>query len=149
MTTVDAAKKEQAHSLPWFLPDGRRFLYVTTPPTTVYVGSLDSEERTPLLASESRAIYADGYLLFMRQGTLLAQSFDAARLRIIGESFPVAENVGADANPRRRGLFGIDDGRADVSGWSWRVQHAHAIDVGRSRRQRAGCHWSTGRVPQP
>ena len=58
MTILDAAKKEQAHLLPWFLPDGRRFLYVTTPPTMVYVGSLDSEERTPLLASESMAIYA-------------------------------------------------------------------------------------------
>ncbi len=44
-----------------------------------------------------KAIYADGYLLFVRQGTLLAQSFDAARLRTMGESFPVAENV--DGNP--------------------------------------------------
>ena len=97
VTTLDAAKKEQAHRWPWFLPDGRRFLYVATPPTTVYVGSLDSEERTPLFASESKAIYADGYLLFMRQGTLLAQSFDAARLRTMGESFPVAENVDFNA----------------------------------------------------
>ena len=54
VTTLDAAKKEQAHRWPWFLPDGRRFLYVATPPTTVYVGSLDSEERTPLFASESQ-----------------------------------------------------------------------------------------------
>ena len=96
VTTLDGAKKEQSHRVPWFLPDGRRFLYVATPPTTVYVGSLDAEERTPLLASESQAIYADRYLLFVRQGTLLAQSFDAARLRTMGESFPVAENVGAN-----------------------------------------------------
>ena len=33
----------------------------------------------------------------MRQGTLLAQSFDAARLRTMGESFPVAENVDFNA----------------------------------------------------
>ena len=97
VTTLDAAKKEQGHRGPWFLPDGRRFLYVATPPTTVYVGSLDSEERPPLFASESQAIYADGYLLFMRRGTLLAQSFDAARLRTMGESFPVAENVAFNA----------------------------------------------------
>jgi Tol biopolymer transport system component len=97
VTTLDAAKKEQGHRGPWFLPDGRRFLYVATPQTTIYVGSLDSEERTPLFASESQAIYADGYLLFMRQGTLLAQSFDAARLRTIGESFPVAEDVDFNA----------------------------------------------------
>ena len=54
VTTLDAAKKEQGHRGPWFLPDGRRFLYVATPPTTVYVGSLDSEERTPLFASDSQ-----------------------------------------------------------------------------------------------
>jgi Tol biopolymer transport system component len=97
VTTLDAAKKEQGHRGPWFLPDGRRFLYVATPPITVYVGSLDSEERTPLFASDSQAIYADGYLLFMRQGTLLAQSFDAARLRTMGEAFPVAEDVDFNA----------------------------------------------------
>ena len=67
--------------------------YFANAPTTVFVGSLDSEERIPLFASDSQAIYADGYLLFMRQGTLLAQSFDAARLRTMGESFPVAESV--------------------------------------------------------
>jgi Tol biopolymer transport system component len=101
VTTLDGAKKEQAHSFPWFLPDGRRFLYVATPPTTIYVGSLDAEERTPVTASDSKAIYAAGYLVFMRQGTILAQSFDAARLRTMGESFPVAENVGANPNTAR------------------------------------------------
>jgi Tol biopolymer transport system component len=101
VTTLDAAKKEQSHRWPWFLPDGRRFLYMATPQTTVYVGSLDAEERTPLLASESKVIYADGYLLFMRQGTLLAQSFDAARLRTMGESFRVAENVGVNMSNAR------------------------------------------------
>jgi Tol biopolymer transport system component len=93
VTTLDAAKKERAHLSPWFLPDGRRFLYVAMAPTTVYVGSLDAAERIPLLASDSKAIYADGYLLFIRQGTLLAHSFDSAQLRTKGESFPVAENV--------------------------------------------------------
>ncbi len=53
----------------------------------------------------------------MRQGTLLAQSFDAARLRTMGESFPVAENVDFNATLSRRSLFGIDDGGADVSDW--------------------------------
>ena len=93
VTTLDVAKKEESHRWPWFLPDGRHFLYVAGPPSTVYVGSLDAEEADPLLASESQAIYADRHLLFIRQGTLLAQSFDAARLRTIGESFPVADNI--------------------------------------------------------
>ena len=44
-----------------------------------------------------------------------------ARLRTMGESFPVAENVGVDREHRRRGLFGIDGGRADVSDWVARL----------------------------
>ena len=35
-----------------------------------------------------------GHLLFGRDNTLLAQPFDADRLRMTGESFPVAEDVG-------------------------------------------------------
>ncbi len=151
VTTLDAAKKEKAHRWPWFLPDGRRFLYVATPPTTIYVGSLDAPERTPLFASESQAIYADRYLLFTRQGTLLAQSFDPGRLQTIGESFRVTENVAVNPEFATAAFSASTSGRADVSDW-WPVQpeqHTHAIDVGRSRRQGAGCHWSTGPVPQP
>ena len=52
VTTVDAAD-ERSHRWPWFLPDGRHFLYVATSPvstmpTTAYIGSLDSTEFTAL-----------------------------------------------------------------------------------------------------
>jgi eukaryotic-like serine/threonine-protein kinase len=78
---------------PWFLPDGRHFLYATTAPTKIYVGSLDSQERVELLASDSKAIYAARHLLFVRQRTLLAQPFDPVQLTISGESFPVVEDL--------------------------------------------------------
>ena len=97
-TTLDAAQKEQWHRWPSFLPDGRNFLYVAGPPTTVYVGSLDSKDRVRVIASDSKAIYANGYLLFSRQNTLLAQPFDAVVLKTAGDPFPIAENVGANAN---------------------------------------------------
>src|SRR5262249_12290967 len=41
----------------------------------------------------SNAIYAQGYLLFLREGTLMAQPFDPARLVVTGEAIPVAERV--------------------------------------------------------
>ena len=76
-----------AHGLnhPWalaFLPDGRRFLYFAASSqqaeSAVYVGSLDSSERTRLFASEARAVYAaPGHLLFNRGDTVYAQAFDA------------------------------------------------------------------------
>ncbi len=92
-TTLDAKLTEASHRLPWFLPDGRHFLYLAEPPLAVYVGVLGSNDRVKLFSADSKAIYADGHLLFVRQGTLLAQPFDAGRLETTGEQFLVAENV--------------------------------------------------------
>jgi Tol biopolymer transport system component len=78
---------------PAFLPDGRRFLYWTTPHKIVWMGSLDSSQYVPLLNADSPAIYASGSLLFVRQGTLIAQPFDAARGKPTGVAAPVAEQV--------------------------------------------------------
>src|SRR4029453_18169956 len=93
VTPLNSGGKEVSEMWPWFLPDGRHFLYATTAPTKIYVGSLDSQERVELLASDSKAIYAAGHLLFVQQRTLLAQPFDPVQLTISGESFPVAEDL--------------------------------------------------------
>jgi serine/threonine protein kinase len=94
ITTPDAAHQETWHTWPHFLPDGRHFLYLALPSNTVYAGSLDSKEAIRLLNADSQAIYASpGYLLFVRQGILMAQSFDAGRLNLTGEPFRVAGNV--------------------------------------------------------
>src|SRR5256885_7353922 len=72
---------------PSFLPDGRHFLYLATTPqpetSGVYLASLDGKETKRLFTADSSAIYAPsaaggGYLLFARDGALLAQSFDAS-----------------------------------------------------------------------
>ena len=93
VTTLETSHKEQSHRYPWFLPDGRHFLFVAMPNRRLHIGSLDSPERTDLFGVDSKALYADGHLLFVRNGTLLAQPFDATRLRVMGESFPIAENI--------------------------------------------------------
>jgi dipeptidyl aminopeptidase/acylaminoacyl peptidase len=64
----------------------------------IVVGSLDSTESTPLISADSQALYAPpGYLLFVRQGTLMGQPFDAERLQVTGDAFPIAESVATDA----------------------------------------------------
>jgi serine/threonine protein kinase len=79
---------------PHFLPDGRHFLFLERDSMTVHVGSLESSTSTALLPADSQATYAaPGYLLFVRQGMLMAQEFDARRLELGGEPFRVAENV--------------------------------------------------------
>lgn len=98
-TVVDGAAR---HSDPFFLPDGRHFLYRVTDSTPnrdvsgVYVGSLDSPE-TPqrILRVNSNPLYSQGHVLFAQERTLMAVPFDAGRLNITGDAIPVAENVGS------------------------------------------------------
>ena len=63
--------------------------------TAIYLGSLDSDEGKFLIQASSPMVYAPpGYLLFVRDRTLLAQPFDRSQLEVSGESLPVAEQVG-------------------------------------------------------
>ena len=82
---------------PYFLPDGKHFLYMAgaTGPGEVMVGTLGTKKRLSLGIHGSRAEYSPaGYLLLVRDRTLLAQPFDAGSLRLKGEPIPVAEPVG-------------------------------------------------------
>ena len=95
-TKVDA--KEEAHRWPYFLPDGRHFVFLGDAPTTenhhIRVGSLDSQETQILFSAVTRVAYAPpGFLLYVSQGALVAQPFDPQRLRVTGESTIVAERV--------------------------------------------------------
>ena len=102
VTSLDESRKETAHLWPYFLPDGRHFLYlargVQKENTGIYVGALDSNERKLLVNADSSAVYAPpGFLLFLRERTLMAQAFDANKLQVTGEAFPIAEQVGFNA----------------------------------------------------
>jgi Tol biopolymer transport system component len=87
-----------AGAWPSFLPDGRHFLYHSEghDPRSrgVYVGSLDSTATHQLLTSDFKAAYAaPGFLLFVREETLLGQSFDPERLTLMGDPFVVADGI--------------------------------------------------------
>jgi len=78
---------------PSFLPDGHHVLFVTNITNdgayAIFAASLDTGEMTRLLGADTGAVYAaPGYLLFVRQGTLLAQAFDAKTLAVGGDQFP-------------------------------------------------------------
>ena len=98
VTDLDAAREERLHAGPHFLPGGRHFLYFASSTNLenrgVYVASLDSQESRFLFRSTSRAEYArPGYLVFVRDGTLMAQAFDIEQMQLSGEPTPVAEQV--------------------------------------------------------
>jgi serine/threonine protein kinase len=99
VTTLDASRSESEHVWPHFLPDGKHFLYfaesIGKPENNaIFVGSLDSKDRKLLVKANSNPIYVPpGYLLYNRQGTLMAQPFDADRLQLTGDAVPIAEGL--------------------------------------------------------
>jgi hypothetical protein len=89
---------QTGRQFPAFLPDARHFLFHTSGSEEaggVFVGSLDSDETTRLLSSDTGALYdrPSGHLLFVRQGTLLAQRFDPKTFALTGDPFPIAERI--------------------------------------------------------
>ena len=94
---------EERHTWPWFLPDGQRFLYFArgnTPDTSgLYVQTLGSTERTFVMPTQGRgavtgrAAETHGILVFMREGTVLAQGLDLDTLQLMGEPVTVADDV--------------------------------------------------------
>jgi eukaryotic-like serine/threonine-protein kinase len=110
VTKLDRAKGDSNHRWPFFLPDGRQYLYLrsgTNPNHSgIFKGSLDAEETTRLLGDQSSAEFfvspaGDGYLLFSRDGTLMAQPWDPNQSTPAGSPFPVAEKVGVRGGLRQ------------------------------------------------
>ncbi len=101
VTKPDRSRSEAHQLWPFFLPDGRHYLFLsgigskeggTT--NDIYLGSLDSAGATLLMRGGSRMAYAPpGYLLYVRDGTLLAHPFDAQALRFTSNAIPVAEQL--------------------------------------------------------
>jgi Tol biopolymer transport system component len=107
-TRLAALPEREVAFWPAFLPDGRHFLYLhhrlrpelPRSPNNPNSGELHvrsvepGSDETRLLAAASRAVYASpGYLLYVREGTLLAQPFDAERLRFVGEAASIADDL--------------------------------------------------------
>jgi Tol biopolymer transport system component len=102
VTRFDAARGETSHRWPFFLPDGRRFLYLVASfgsgeereKMGIYAGSLDSKDEKFILPTKSTMSYAPpGFLLFLRERTLMAQAFDEKTLSLRGDPSPVADRI--------------------------------------------------------
>ena len=124
LTTPDRANGEISHRLPHCLPDGKSALF------TIMSEAYDLHPRTALLdvrtrkwrvlvddAADARYV-PPGYLVFLRQGVLMAVPFDLGRLEVMGQPVPVLANVKQTLNlvnsawNTAAGQFSISD-----SGW--------------------------------
>jgi len=106
VTQIDKSLQEITHRWPQFLPDGKHFLFFArSPENAMYVGSLGSTARKLILKNSTNAVYSPpGFLLFQRNGNLMAQPFDAQRLELSGAPMSIAEDV-ATYNVWQRALF--------------------------------------------
>jgi eukaryotic-like serine/threonine-protein kinase len=109
---LNPARRDTGHYFPTFLPDGRHFLYYCISAISEnhggYVCSLDSNPEAQgsklVLKTDYFFTYApsqddgQGYLLFLKEQTVMAQKFDEKRLALVGDPIPVAEQVGSFAN---------------------------------------------------
>ena len=106
VTTV--GPQQFGHAAPYFLPDGRRFLFYALGASDVvgiYLGALDGSAPTLLAPADSPGVYLPegpgraeasregGWLLWVRAGTLLAQRLDVAQAALTGDPVTLADSV--------------------------------------------------------
>lgn len=99
ITNIDLTQHD-SHRWPFFLPDGKRFLYyaaghddISHSHDSLYVGSVDGGVSKFLLRTHANAVYANGHVLFMNDHVLMAQPFDLDRLELSGEPAVVQDGV--------------------------------------------------------
>jgi eukaryotic-like serine/threonine-protein kinase len=82
-------QNEYAHSAPSFLPDGKHFLYDSSQlsgPTRIMVGVLGKPEQDGfVIGPGARAVFASDHLLFVRDGHIQAQPFNARSFTLSGD----------------------------------------------------------------
>jgi Tol biopolymer transport system component len=105
ITEVDREAGENSHRHPRLLPGGQRILYLArragglsrdgvAEGNAVMVTPREGGEARLLVRSEAAAEYASGYLLYLRDETLMAQPFDPERVELSAQPIPLAEGVG-------------------------------------------------------
>ena len=134
VTALDAAHGELAHVFPYFLPDGRRFLYsaIARGPGEVglYAASLDSPERRFLFNADPGVAFTPahaggvGTVIFAYHGALMSQPFDATRPKTAGTPTQLAAQVRhqgerADFSVSTSGVLAFQDGNDDDRQLTW------------------------------
>ena len=135
ITNLDSSLKEHGHVWPQAFPPGR-FLYLAESDvpekSAIYAATLARPaERVRLLGTTTNAPFASGgdghdYLVWYKDGTLMAQEFDVAGLRLRGKPhenvnsarITVANGMLASASASGPLLFSTAAARANSLAWT-------------------------------
>ncbi len=89
-TNTDSGSAEYTHRLPYFLPDGKHFLFtdgaIPSLDGTLRIGELGSMQTRALLDIPTNVEYADGRLLYTAEGLLMSRPFDPRTATVSGEA---------------------------------------------------------------
>jgi len=131
LTVLDSTNKEVEHLWPTFLPDGRRFLYlsrhVRDAEGDIFLASLDGGKPKQVLSSVANVMYSSpGVILFIKQQSLLGQRFDDKTGTLTGDPFRIVDNVGhvplygiASFSVSRNGVLSTGGGRSVDRRFAW------------------------------
>ena len=122
VTRLDPAQTENSHRHPQFLPDGRRFFFVSRcgqrSNNALYIASLDSPRVKRIMPAQAAVRYVPprdasgpGTIFFYRDGALYAQPFDPDRDATVGEAVPVIDKVAYSAASIQAGFRVSANGR--------------------------------------
>ena len=131
----DSARHELV-GWPYFLPDGKHYLYIEINGHTLRVGELGSNKTRTLGPCDTRVEFTPpGYLVFARGGSLVAQGFDAGALKLRGDPFPIAEAVrtqasgGADFSLSQNGILIYAAGSSQSSRLVWMDRSGRELET--------------------
>ena len=96
ITKVDRSSGELRHVRPTSLPDGRHFIYLANrkEQLVAMLAAADGTDAVPLGTVQSHVVAGpSGFVVFVRDGTLLAQRLDVAAGRLTGDATVLAEGT--------------------------------------------------------
>ena len=133
-----------APRFPFFLPDGDHFLFVTLktdgPPSPdrtdflSYVGDVDGTVHLLPLKGALNMFYASGHLIYVRQTTLIAQSFDPDSFELTGSPVPLETHVNVWPQ-RAKGDFSVSQNGLLVVGYQVQEQRGEFLWFDKDGRQ--------------
>ncbi len=125
--TVTSLKAGQlAQTSPFFLPDGHHFLFVVAGSPAaggIYLGDMTGGAATRLTNALSGPVYLPtGWMLWVRDGALVAQRLDVGKAALTGAPVTLATGLPASGNPvsvSATGLVAYRAGAASQTQLTW------------------------------
>lgn len=124
VTALDTTRKEWTHLWPQYLPDGEHFFFLADISRggmgiregSIFLASVEAYQENSsknnsckfLFNSHSNVVFSSGFLLFLKQNTLMAQPFQLTKHQLKGDPVALAEQVQYD-NAFGRGGYTVSN----------------------------------------